>query len=156
MSNNEIKNIIQLYFDGELEKERESLLFTILAESEEGRNYFKMLNMLHTAVEDTKEEFPSELEERILRSIEKKEAPRFYSFKRNIYLTAASFSIAAVMLIASLFLFFELKDYKSKVNMVSEQLEMQNQTIELILNNSLPPAEVRTRRVNEIIIKANI
>jgi hypothetical protein len=156
MTNDEIKNIIQLYFDGGLEKERESLLFTILAESNEGRSYFKMLNMLHSAVKDTREEFPSELEERILRTIEKKEEPKHHMLKRNIYLTAASFSVAAVMFIVSLFLFLELKDYKSKVDIVSEQVKLQNQTIELILYNSLPPAEARTRSINEIIIKANL
>lgn len=153
MNSDDIKKIVQLYFDGELEKNKEPILFTILAESEEGREYFKQLNIINAAVRETTEEFPASLEEKIFSSIERREETKP---RRNIWLPAASLSIAALMLIISLFLFFEVRDYRSKVELVSDQVRLQNKTIELILNNSLPPAEVETRRVNEIIVKANL
>jgi hypothetical protein len=156
MSDEEVKIIIQLYFDGELEKSSEPVLFTILAENSSGREYFKELNLIHTAAQQNIEEFPAELEERIFRTIESKEKSQQSFFRGNIFLSAASLSIAVLLLILSSFLFFELRDYRSRIEMVSEQVRMQNQTIELILNNSLPPAEVRTGRVNEIIVNANL
>jgi hypothetical protein len=156
MNNVEIQKLVQQYIDGELDKGYEPLLFSTLAADEEGRTYFKMMNLLHNAVEDKMEEFPEELEERIFKSVEKKETHKLYTIKRNFYLIGASLSIAVLMLIISSFLFFELKEYKSRIDIVSEQVMLQNQTIELILNNSLPPAEVEMKRVNEIIIKANL
>jgi len=55
-----------------------------------------------------------------------------------------------------MFFYSELRDYKSKVDMISEQVKGQNQTIELILNNSLPPAVIKAAFENEILIKSNL
>lgn len=155
MSTEDTRKLVELYFDNELERGRESLLFSILAVDEEAREYFRQLNIIHSAVKETTDDFPSGLEERIFHSIETKTAGRRI-FKGNFFINAASLGIAALMLIISSFLFFEMRDYRSKVEVVSEQVREQSQTIELIINNSLPPAEVRSRRVNEIIVNANL
>ena len=46
MSTNEIIAMIDLYFDGELEKGKEPIMFTMLSQDLEGREYFKKLNAL--------------------------------------------------------------------------------------------------------------
>jgi hypothetical protein len=155
MSAEETRKLVELYFDNELERGRESLLFSILAVDEEAREYFRQLNIIHAAVKETTDNFPPDLEERIFHSIETKSVTSRI-FRGNFFLNAASLGIAALMLIISSFLFFEMRDYRSKVEVVSEQVREQSQTIELIINNSLPPAEVRSRRVNEIIVNANL
>ena len=63
MDDEKILEMINKYFDGELEKGEEMLLFTRLSSSDEGRKYFKQLNRIRSAVDDSIEEFPEELEE---------------------------------------------------------------------------------------------
>jgi hypothetical protein len=156
MNNEEIKNLIQLFHDNELDKGRETVLFSVLSANEEAREYFKELNLLKTGVSAAASDFPELLEKRIFTSVQNIPAKRTAGFKRNIYLSAASLSIAVLMLFVSLFLFFEMRDYRSRIDTVSEQVRIQNRTIEMILYNSLPPAEVETKKVNEIIIRANL
>ncbi|MBI9073013.1 MAG: hypothetical protein JEY94_15535 [Melioribacteraceae bacterium] len=69
MGQNDLKIMINEYFDGELDKEKETLLFTRLSLDDEARDYFKDLNMIKTATEQTLEEFPFGLEERIMYSV---------------------------------------------------------------------------------------
>lgn len=156
MSSEEVKRLTELYFDNELEKSREAVLFTMLSGDEEAREYFKQLNLIHSAVKENEENFPSALEERILDSIEIRAAKPERLFKRNFYVNAASLITAALLLIVSAFLFLEMKEYKSRVELVSEQFAAQKQTIDLIINNSLPPVEIRSRKLNEVIVNANL
>lgn len=155
MNNEETKKIIDLYFDNELEKNQEVFLFTLLSGNEEAREYFKHLNIIRNAVNESAEDLPVSLEERIFNSIENKTV-RQGIFRGNFFINAASLGIAALLLIISSFLFFEVKEYRSRVETVSERMKIQEMTIDLILNNSLPPAEVRTKRANEIIVNANL
>lgn len=69
MSDNKIFEIVNLYFDGELSKTEEVNLFSLLANDESARVYFKQLNAVRNAVDNDAEEFPTELEERILRYV---------------------------------------------------------------------------------------
>jgi len=69
MENKKLREMINAYFDGELEKGQEPLLFTQLSLSSEAREHFKQLNKIKAAVDELFEEFPEELDERILRSI---------------------------------------------------------------------------------------
>jgi len=73
MNTEELKNMIQLYFDGELEKNKEPLLFTALSQDAEARDYFKSMDLLRNTVKETEEEFPQELEKRIFYSLKKEE-----------------------------------------------------------------------------------
>jgi hypothetical protein len=156
MHTDEIKRLVDLYFDNELGKNREVLLFTLLSENEGAREYFKHLNIVHAAVQESAEDFPVDLEEKIFHSLEKNSSKTEWFLKRNFFVNAASLGIAALLLLISTYLFFEMKDYRSRIEIVSNQVKTQEQTIELILNNSLPPAEVHTKKVNEIIVNANL
>jgi len=163
MTTDEIKNLVQLYFDNELEKDREPLLFSLLSGNYEAREYFKQLNLIRTVVDNTVEQFPEELEERIFnslmpvgRQVKKEEASLRFGFARNYFVPALSLAAVIVMMIISMFFYSELRDYKLKVDIISEQVKGQNQTIELILNNSLPPAVIKAAFENEILIKSNL
>ncbi|MEO8232015.1 MAG: hypothetical protein ABI638_07010, partial [Ignavibacteriota bacterium] len=69
MNDNKNFALVNLYFDGELNKTEEVNLFTLLANDEAARNYFKQLSVIKNVVDNDEEELPAELEERILRSV---------------------------------------------------------------------------------------
>ncbi len=81
MSENKLLEMINLYFDGELEKSKEVNLFTLLASDQTARDYFKQLSVIRNAVDNDTEDFPAELEERILRSV----GSKVCSKNRNIF-----------------------------------------------------------------------
>jgi hypothetical protein len=156
MNNDELKNMIESYFDGELDKNSEPILFTLLSADPEGRQYFKHLHALQLAVIQSAEPFPALLEQNILDSI-KTVRTKSYGYNK-LYSRASQFisiSLAAVLFIICSFLFFELKDYKSKVQSISDQVNEQKETIDVILNNSYPAVVVSPDAKNEIIIRAN-
>ena len=67
MNNEKIKELINRYFDNELDKSEEVFLFTQLSQEEEAREYFKHMIMLSENMKNTFEDFPFELEEEILK-----------------------------------------------------------------------------------------
>lgn len=156
MNTKELKELVELYIDSELEKSREPLLFSSLALDDEAREYFFNLNVIRNSVEKDKRQFPVDLEERIFNSLkdrEKKPAFPFFRQRTFVFLSAA---VAVLFILITAFLLSEVRNYQHRVDSISEQINVQNRTINLILNNSLPPAEVRGRSINEIIVRANL
>jgi hypothetical protein len=132
--------MINEYFDGELDKKSEVSLFVLLSQNDDAREYFKSLNVLETTVNETLEEFPIELEERILKSIAKK--PVKSGFFSNIKILPA-------------IPYAKVSSYQEKVDNLSKQMMFQSRTIHL-LYNSLPGVEVQAAFDNEIIVKPKI
>ncbi len=155
MNTDDLKNMIDLYFDFELEKSKESFLFLALAENPEAREYFKQLNTLNSVTTSAVEDFPYELEEKIFSSIKNKKSAASFLYEKGI--SAASLIAVVILVVAlSIVLFFEVRNYHTEINTLSRQIKNQNETIELILNNSMPPAEVKAEYSNQIIIKAKL
>lgn len=154
MSENKIKELINLYFDGELAKNEEANLFSLLASDQSVRDYFKQLSLIHNAVDNDTEDFPSELEERILRSVGSKTAAKTGMFSNVKIFSAVSYAAALILLFLSGYLFFKVSNYQERVDNLSQQMMIQSKTIQM-LYNSLPGVEVRATFDNEIIIKPN-
>ena len=154
MSENKISELINLYFDGELAKSEEANLFSLLASDQSARNYFKQISLIRNAVDNDTEDFPSELEERILRSVGSKASEKTEIFSKIKIFSAISYAAALILLFLSGYLFFKVSNYQGRVNNLSEQMMMQTKTIQM-LYNSLPGVEVRATYDNEIIIKPN-
>ena len=154
MSENKISELINLYFDGELAKSEEANLFSLLASDQSARNYFKQISLIRNAVDNDTEDFPSELEERILRSVGSKASEKTEIFSKIKIFSAISYAAALILLFLSGYLFFKVSNYQGRVNNLSEQMMMQTKTIQM-LYNSLPGVEVRATYDNEIIIKAD-
>ena len=146
--------MINLYFDGELEKSKEVNLFTLLASDQTARDYFKQLSIIRNAVDNSAEDFPAELEERILRSVGSKAAAKTGVFSNIKIFSAISYAAALVLLFLSGYLFFKVSNYQERVDNLSQQMIIQSKTIQM-LYNSLPGVEVRATFDNEIIIKPN-
>jgi hypothetical protein len=155
MEDKKLLEVINSYFDGELEKGQEPLLFTQLSLNSEAREYFKQLNKIKTAVEESLEEFPEELDERILRSIGSSASLKpglFSSFK---IFSAIPYAAAMILLFLSGYLFFKVSSFQERVDNLSQHVTLQSKTIQM-LYNSLPGIEVRATFDNEIIVKPKI
>jgi hypothetical protein len=154
--NPNIEKLINEYFDDELEKGNEAALFSILSQDNEGQNYFKKMNFLKTSLKDSQEDFPVDLEERIFYSIHEKNQKRKKFFTLHNFFTIGSYAVAAIFLIISILLFNQVKDYKKEVDNTVKAISAKSETIELLLENTLPPAEVKAKSPDKIIIRANL
>jgi len=155
MNENKIIELINLYFDGELDKSKEINMFVLLSSDQYARDYFKQLSVIRNAVDSSMEELPLEVGERILRSVEAKTSQnKGVVHNANIF-SAISYAAALILLLLSGYLFLKVSSFQERVDTLSEQMIIQTRTIEL-LYNSLPGIEVRATFDNEIIIKPNI
>ena len=156
MVNDELRNMVDLYFDGELDKNKEPVLFTALAVDIDAREYFKNLHVLQALVTESTESFPVDLEENILMTIKpiKSRSYKNINFRSRIPNIISIASAVILLIICSLF-FLELKDYKSQIASISDQLKEQKETIEMMLNNSYPAVVISPENKNEIIVRAN-
>lgn len=154
MSNNKTIEMINLYFDGELAKSEEASLFSLLASDQTARDYFKQISVIRNAVDNDTEDFPAELEERILRSVGSKAVARTGMFSNIKIFSAIAYAAALILLFLSGYLFFKVSNYQERVDNLSQQMIIQSKTIQM-LYNSLPGVEVRATFDNEIVIKPN-
>ena len=154
MNDKKLEEMINSYFDGELEKSRESFLFTQLAQNDEAREYFKQLNSLKTVVEESMEEFPEKLDAKILKSIGGENSSTIRLISRQRVFIGFSIAASIILLIISSYLFFNISSYNKKVDELSKKVVIQSRTIQM-LYNSLPGIEVEATLNNAIIIKPN-
>ncbi len=126
----------------------------MLASDQSARDYFKQLNLIRSAVDNDSEDFPAELEERILRSVGSKASDKTAIFSKGKIFSVISYAAAIILLFLSGYLFFKVYNYQERVDKLTEQMMIQTKTIQL-LYNSLPGVEVRATFDDEIIIKPN-
>ena len=155
MKDEKLMEKIHLYFDDELEKGEEVNLFSLLASDQSGRDYFRQLSLIRNAVDISTAELPSELEERILRSLVAKSSARIGIFSNNKIFSSISYAVTLILLFLSGYLFFKVSSFQDRVDSLSGQIINQSKTIQM-LYNSLPVVEVSATFDNEIIIKPNI
>jgi len=157
MVNDELRNMVDLYFDGELEKNKEPVLFTALAIDIDAREYFKNLHVLQALVNASTESFPGDLEEKIFASVNPVKTKSYTQINfRNRMFHIVSIAAAAILFIACSLLFLDVKDYKTKIATITEQAKEQNEIMNLVLNNSLPEFVISPDTKNEIIVRAKL
>ena len=151
MSTEQIKQIVNQYFDNELGKGEEVILFTQLSQDQEAREYFKEMNALKSVIQSTLDEFPDELDINILSNIStsKRDLPFFHD-QAKIF-SAVTYTFALLLLVVSIFFYNESTHYKEQIEMTYRQVDQQNKMINVLLN-SLPQTEVRAEFANEIIV----
>ena len=154
MSTNEIIAMIDLYFDGELEKGKEPIMFTMLSQDLEGREYFKKLNALKSGLTNSVEEFPVKLDEKILRSIGKLEGKQTETFIYRKVLNAVTYSFTVILLILTIIFYSRSEDYKVQFSDLTREVKKQNDKLELIMN-AIPPVEVTGTylRTKQIVVR---
>ena len=146
--------MINLYFDGELNKEDEAYLFSLISSDEEGREYFKTLNTLKESYRVSEKKYPQTLEEKILKGISEekitKSSDRYFFIPKALVYT---FSVLFVFI--SLFVYTKFSIHEEKMKLQVEQVEKQTEMINLLIN-SLPQAEVKGKEVRKVIVRANL
>lgn len=154
MNRKEIETMIELYFDGELPKGKEPILFTLLSQDVDGREYFKKLNTLKNGIANTMETFPSKLDEKILRSIGKLNERETTTFINRKVFNAFTYAFTAILLVLTIFFYSRSEDYKTQFADLTREVKQQNEKLELLMN-ALPPVEVTGAylRTKQIIVK---
>lgn len=153
MLNNELREMIDLYFDNEMKKENETVLFEMLAQSTEAREYFSNLHRLSKEISAADIEFPAVLEEKIFNSLkEKKNTGSFLNYRVT---RVMAYAAVIVIIIAGLFIFNEASHYRKELITLNKKISNQNETIQQ-LYNSIPSAVVVANRKDEIIVKAKL
>lgn len=155
MQENKLIEMINLYFDGELQKSEEVKLFSNLANNQEARDYFKNLSLIRSTVDNSIEEPPVELEERILRSVGSKTLQRKNIFSDIKIFQTLSYAVAVLLIFLAGYLFSKVSSYQETVDNLSRQVAVQSKTIQM-LYNSLPGIEVRATLDNKIIVTPKI
>ena len=155
MNNDKILEMINLYFDGELDKGKEVALFSLLSIDQSARDYFKQLSLIRNTTENSTEDFPSELGERILRSVGLKAQNKVGIFSHLKIFSAISYAAALILLFISGYLFFKISNYQDRVDNLSQQMIIQSKTIQM-LYNSMPSVEIVGTLENKVTVKPKI
>ncbi len=147
--------LIQSFLDGELEKEKEGIVFTHLSQCQDCREFMKGINLLNSAAQTEIKEYPLSLDERIMRTIEKRETHKhnnIFTFRMPAYV---SYALGIIIILLGLYLFDTTKEYRSEMREAVNTMKEQNQQIQQIMN-SLPEVGVEARQPNLITIQANM
>ncbi|MCP5063216.1 MAG: hypothetical protein GY936_12230, partial [Ignavibacteriae bacterium] len=134
MDTQEIKNIINQYFDNELTKSEEVILFTQLSQNDEAREYFKEMNLLKTISEESVEEYPNNLDDKIFAQLKVEEKVIQNKPNYSRYFSAISYGLALVLLALSIFFYTESIQYKNKLELTYYQVKQQNEMIQVLFN----------------------
>ncbi len=154
MNRKEMETMIDLYFDGELEKGKEPIMFTMLSQDLEGREYFKKLNALKSGLTNSVEEFPGKLDEKILRAVGKLEGKQTETFIYRKVFNTVTYSITVILLILTIIFYSRSEDYKVQFSDLTREVKKQNDKLELIMN-AIPPVEVTGAylRTKQIVVR---
>jgi hypothetical protein len=153
--NKEILEMINLYADGELDRKEEASLFVLLLQEEEARNYFRSLQIMKTGIAQSVEEVPDKLEEKIVKSVTDRQTLKTSFSSVRTFTSKIPYAFTAILLILCMYIFLKFDSYQAKLEVISNQLQNQNKTIEM-LYNSLPAAEVTGQLKNKIIVTSKL
>lgn len=153
MTTENMINLIDLYFDNELAKGKEAILFTQLSTNEEAREYFKKMNKLNAAVAGTMEEFPQKLEEKIFAGISNQKTKQENGVFTHKFFTAIAYSFSIILLAFSIFFYSKSEEYKVQFFDLTREVKEQNMKINMLIN-ALPQVDVQGQyvQVKEVLV----
>jgi hypothetical protein len=154
MKTEKLIELIDLYFDGELERGQEAILFTSLGADKEAREYFKKLNSLHSAISNSIDEFPQSLDYKILHNLEKIDSETSHTFFSRKVFTSIALSFSIILLAVSIFFYSKSEEYKVQLVDLTREVKQQNENI-LSIMNTLPEVEVRGAYIRMKMIRVN-
>jgi len=147
--------LIQEFHDGELEKGKEPLIFTHLSQCADCREFLKGLNQLNLFAQEDLKEIPPRLDEKIFRSIEKKNE-RIHSniFTRRIP-AYVSYVFGVIIILFGFYIFNSINMYQKELRETAVLMKGQKQQLQLIMN-SLPEVQIKAKFANEVIVQAKL
>lgn len=108
--------LIQEFNDGELEKGKESLIFTHLSQCSECRDFMKGLNQLNLFAQEEVKEFPSILDEKIFRAIEKREMKMQSNIFTRRVPAYVSYMLGVIIVLVSIYFFNSTNEYRRELH----------------------------------------
>ncbi|GJQ31456.1 MAG: hypothetical protein HBSAPP04_02950 [Ignavibacteriaceae bacterium] len=146
--NNEINEMINAWFDGELDKKRETELFNLLATDDEARTAFRAMSNLRNALATIEEDVPDELDERIFRSIAPKQQSSAPARKWQLF-PVLGYAFSVILVVITLLMMLEIRSYRNGLEDLNTKVKEQDQTIRMMFN-AYPTIVVKPTQ-NEII-----
>ncbi len=156
MENEKLEIMINEFLDGELPKEKENYLFSSLGNDKEAREYFKKLNSIKLAVSETNENFPQDLEEKIFTQLKSHRSSPLISLLQRNRFSFLTYALVVLLFVTGYFFFDQYNYQQEQLELARKQMNQQEQLIELIMNNQLPPVNVEPDSENEIVIQATL
>lgn len=157
MNTKEIMTMIDLYFDNELEKSKEPMMFMFLSQDAEAREHFKKMNALKAGIINTLEDFPSALDEKILRKVGNINETHASLFINKKVFAALTYSLTVVLLVLTIFFYTRSEEYKVQFFDLTREVKKQNDKLELLMN-ALPQVDVTGGylQTKQIVVRPNI
>jgi hypothetical protein len=153
--NEQTKNIIEQYFDKELPKSKEPQLFELLANDEAARNYFKIMYEIKNSSEEIIEDYPNQLDKKILNTLYEKTAKQNFAMPGFKFSYLFAYSFAIVMLVVSILFYYDLRSYQYRLDQSIEQINYKQKEVELLLN-SIPSIQVNAVELKHTATKTNL
>ncbi len=148
MNRDEILQMTDAYFSGRTSPEEEKFLFASLSLNEAGRDNFKNLFLLKTALQTTEETFPVELDERILQGIRKLQQPKpMNEFRSPKFIPL--YVVTVFVMVLTIIFFNKMETYKADMDKSIIMIKNQQYTIELLMNG-LPTVQVTPASSREL------
>lgn len=157
MNTHEIVSMIDLYCEGELEKGKEPVLFTLLSQDEEAREYFKKMNALTNEIGNSLENFPESLDAKIMRKVGQINERQMSVFINKKVFSVIAYSATIILLILTIFFYSKAEEYKVQFVDLTREVKKQNDRLELIMN-AMPQVEVTGGylKTKQIIVRPNM
>lgn len=156
MNTEQLIIMINEFLDGELQKEKENLLFTGLGTDEVAREYFKKVNSLKIITNEQTESFPSQLDTEILTEIKSKQNVPVWLTAKSKIVNYASYIILLIAITGGYFLFSQTVYQEEMLQFSKAKIEQQTKLINLIMTNQLAPVTVEPKYENEVVIQATL
>jgi len=156
MNHDDIKIMIDEYLDGELNKEKENYLFSVLSSDKDAREYFKQMNRLKIFVGAGAENYPDSLDRKIQKRINSSTSSfkSIFTGKNILYYTA--YAVILILLFAGYILFDKYDFQKEQLTAARQTISQQKELIELITTGDENQIIVSGELENKIIINANL
>ena len=157
MKTEDLKTMIDLYFDGELEKGKEPILFTSLSQDEEARDYFKKMNALTNEIGNSLDGFPEDLDTKIMRKVGQINDRQMSAFINKKVFSVIAYSATIILLILTIFFYSRAEEYRVQFVDLTREVKKQNDRLELIMN-AMPQVEVTGGylKTKQIIVRPNM
>jgi len=157
MKTEDIKYMIDLYMDGELNKEKEPVMFSMLSQDNEAREYFKACNYLKNNIQQNSRDYSVKLDHKILLSVEKAMQNKPASFRERKISFYLAYSVAAVCIILALVFYNKSDNYEKQCIKIEEEVKQRDADLKLILNTLTHNTDAgKSYWFKPVITKANL
>lgn len=151
MKDEKIFELINKYYDNETSSEEENYLFSMLANDDEAKKYFKGFLFLKNEKNNLDIEPTLELDEKVFNKITDKKHSSIFVSSFNSKAAYITTTLSIVLLFLVLLFYNEKESYKEEFINASRSNFKQERIIEA-LYRSLPSAVVESTRDSEVIV----